>query len=220
MRIISDFKDYYDGGMGFFSSEPLYLRKTVMHKQLQSSSSGPHFAHVPLASTDASYMELNEFCKKNTFDKGAVSMNGKLYPFLHINGVHYYTHSDKIPKFCAKFFEKESKRNDNMMAYHTKFNCPIFAFRNVKNAVEQWYGNEIHKSGKSNYYRSFYMFELNPNLKSYEFFRVKDAYSAFQEIEMWLSNQASPEKSIPSVSNNDMIEAKGFDLKHSFRNTK
>jgi hypothetical protein len=37
---------------------------------------------------------------------------------------------------------------------------------------------------------------------------------------MYLSNQAAPEKPIPAISNSDMIEAKGFDLKNSFRKAK
>ena len=46
-----------------------------------------------------------------------------------------------------------------------------------------------------------------------------DPYQAFQEINMWMSNQAMPEKVIPEIDNKTMIEIKGFD-KFSFRKDK
>lgn len=41
-------------------------------------------------------------------------------------------------------------------------------------------------------------------------------YTAYQELQMWMSNQAIPHKPIPKVSDKDMVTAKGFD-KWSFR---
>ena len=60
----------------------------------------------------------------------------------------------------------------------------------------------------------------NPCLRVYQFFKIMDAYTCFQEIAMFMSNMANPEKPIPQISNNDMIQAKGFDLKYSFRKDK
>jgi hypothetical protein len=59
--------------------------------------------------------------------------------------------------------------------------------------------------------------KINACLKDLEFFRVVDPYTAFQEIQMFFGKLRSPERPIPEISNSDMIEAKGFDLKSSFR---
>lgn len=59
--------------------------------------------------------------------------------------------------------------------------------------------------------------ELNACLKAVEFHRLVDPFTTFQEIQMFLGGLAAPEKSIPPVSDKDMIVAKGFDLKTSFR---
>ena len=56
----------------------------------------------------------------------------------------------------------------------------------------------------------------NAELKPFEFYRVFDSYTAYQEVAMWLSNQAVPIKPIPKISDKIMIEIKGFD-KFSFR---
>jgi hypothetical protein len=56
----------------------------------------------------------------------------------------------------------------------------------------------------------------NGCLKPFEFYRVFDPYLAFQEIAMWLGNQAVPIKPIPKIDDVTMAEIKGFD-KFSFR---
>ena len=56
----------------------------------------------------------------------------------------------------------------------------------------------------------------NGQLKPFEFYGVFDPYLAFQEISMWMGNQAVPIKPIPEISDEIMAEIKGFD-KFSFR---
>lgn len=56
----------------------------------------------------------------------------------------------------------------------------------------------------------------NGLLKPFEFYRIFDPYLAFQEISMWLGNQAVPIKPIPKLDDVTMAEIKGFD-KFSFR---
>lgn len=56
----------------------------------------------------------------------------------------------------------------------------------------------------------------NAALKPFEFYRVFDPYRAFQEISMWMGNQAVPIKPIPEIPDEIMAEIKGFN-KFSFR---
>jgi len=58
---------------------------------------------------------------------------------------------------------------------------------------------------------------VNGELQRLEFMRVVDPFTAFQEIAMWLGSQAWPGNAIPAVSDIDMVAAKGFDTKWSFR---
>lgn len=57
---------------------------------------------------------------------------------------------------------------------------------------------------------------INGILNPLEFWRVFDHFTTYQEISMFLSNIAAPEKPIPQPSDIDMRDAKGFD-KWSFR---
>jgi len=56
----------------------------------------------------------------------------------------------------------------------------------------------------------------NQCLKDYEFYRVLDPPTAFQELQMYLGGLAAPQEIIPPISDKDMIGAKGFN-EWSFR---
>ena len=64
-------------------------------------------------------------------------------------------------------------------------------------------------------------FTVNPNLTAFRFFKYKDAFTTFQEIQSYLSGVlGSPEKELIEVSDRSKIIKSGFDLKTSFRNRK
>jgi hypothetical protein len=50
--------------------------------------------------------------------------------------------------------------------------------------------------------------------------KVFDPYVAYHKIDSYLNNKAIPIKEIPKISDEIMIEIKGFDLKTSFRKPK
>ena len=58
---------------------------------------------------------------------------------------------------------------------------------------------------------------LDACLKEVHFQSVFDPYLAYQEITMFMGRIGWPGNRIPEVSDKDMIQAKGFDLKASFR---
>ena len=58
---------------------------------------------------------------------------------------------------------------------------------------------------------------INPQLKRFNFAKVLDPYTAYQELQMYVANMAMPNKPIPEISDKDMLEIKGFDPKWSFR---
>jgi len=61
---------------------------------------------------------------------------------------------------------------------------------------------------------------LNPRLKDYGFDRIKDSFTTFQEISMYLSNILVEQKETVVVQDKFRIEQHGFDLKKSFRKEK
>jgi hypothetical protein len=92
----------------------------------------------------------------------------------------------------------ESPRYKSMFEEHK---CPIFV------------GTRLGRWGRDSY------MEINGNLKAVGFMKIFDPYQAFQEIMMYLSNMAMPNKPIPHIDDVTMAEAKGFD-EFSFRKPK
>lgn len=52
---------------------------------------------------------------------------------------------------------------------------------------------------------------FNAELKPFDFVRIVEPFTAFQEISMFMGNLAVPLKEIPEISDQDMAIAKGFD---------
>jgi hypothetical protein len=61
---------------------------------------------------------------------------------------------------------------------------------------------------------------LNARLKDFGFEKIKDSFTAFQEISMYLANILVEQKEIATVDDKHRIERHGFDLKQSFRHRK
>lgn len=98
--------------------------------------------------------------------------------------------------FGPEGYQREADKHAKLFEDHLS---PVF----VATCQEGW-GSE----GK--------VIEYNALLRPYDFMRVFDPYSAYQEISMYLGNMAFPNRPIPHVSDEDMAAAKGFD-KFSFR---
>jgi hypothetical protein len=59
---------------------------------------------------------------------------------------------------------------------------------------------------------------INSRLATFEFFKVFDVYSCYQELEMWMSGTLSyPQNMMIEVQNESKIEKHGFDKKYGFR---
>jgi len=91
---------------------------------------------------------------------------------------------------------------------------PIFTIQLVQwNDEHATRNNVLKKRGYE------YLVTCNGPLKSIGFHQVKDAYTAWQELQMYLSNQALPPKPMPVISDEDKIHTHGMD-KFSFRKPK
>lgn len=63
-----------------------------------------------------------------------------------------------------------------------------------------------------------YMLILNPNLSDWNFYKVKDAYTAYQDISMYLSGVLGlNDPETVSISDKDMKSQKGFGHKYAFK---
>ena len=114
------------------------------------------------------------------------------------------------PKSVNNFFKRVNQldQSKDWTDFFLQYKTPIFIYNTDKNVDR---------------------LEINAELKKIEFYKVFDNYSAFQELEMFISSTLCLTDSSPSkykgmkinndISDKDMRDAKGFDNK-SFKKRK
>lgn len=228
MRIISDFRDYYDcvQAMGQDLGTQ-YLRK----KRIVELNTFPFPTFWCLPSNRAPV----------GFRVAIIGFCGKIYPALEVTydwaqpPVFCYTVEEVdvvVEAHCSKKeiesyrWKTTRKRYWRHSRHHTAWydrqrRTAVVKFFNECAEQQDRHGQFFIDEGcpifVARYDRTNNMsITFNECLKPLEFFRMFDTYTAFQEIYMYVCNLALPFKPIPKVSDKDMVMAKGFN-KWSFR---
>lgn len=228
MKIISSYPDYYDCIQRYYpdSKEPLYIR--------EFSESKHHICNSILERL--SYIEVLNL----RFRSGIIYFCGKIYPYIRISewqdghiALKYHFNNEDIRKHVASYGKRHEKIFDTIKEYgihrytyrsRSRFeHCKLFFEENKRKEAEltnhiKSIDNKCPVILLEESYREV-VIQKNPVLRNLNFQRIFPPESAYQEINMFLSNQAVPLKPIPYISDKDMVEAKGFD-KFSFRNDK
>lgn len=226
MRIISDTHDYYDSVQKFGQDDQLIYHRKEKVVYFPGYSSGfytrPNY-HVSFAPS----LYIIGFC-------------GKIYPVVRIDATGSFLtprrkYHESVKAFCYNVEEidkfVEANYNEKQIAgYYSKGqkdgNYWIYGVRRFDfvKLFDKYKTNRDYKFDESPIFITRYRkneteITYNGILKDFEFYRIFDPYSAFQELQMYLSNIAQPNRPIPAVSDEDMAAAKGFD-KFSFRKDK
>lgn len=222
MRIISKFQDYYDISMAYGQDENLvWVRNTeeipMNHLDLRIKKSWFSNYH------------LNTRNKLCDVDVTFLAFCGKLYPIhtgktrvsryssvvdvtLHTNSVDEmkeaftrftgedlkYADKDQFPFWMSKVeivaFHDWLKKPCHDL--HTKFDCPVLLLTEKK----------VIKC---------------PKLLDFKFQRVKDSFTAYQEISMYISGVMGQQQNpTVTISDKSKILKHGFDPKYGFRKRK
>lgn len=215
MRIKSPFRDYYDGLRSY--DNPLYIRETS-RRDIHSSLSFRIREVGPKGRTVRYCPILVGFCDK--IYPAFVTYN-TLPGLLKVDKYVYYKIEDLIKNSKVELTKDEINSFSNCSIKYTRRDCVGFGLNpDLTKEYNQYFSAEspcfiIFNEDK--YQSDTRTLEINPNLRSYEFYKLFDTVSAFQELEMYLGGLASPEKPIPYIPDEVMIEAKGFDRRYSFR---
>jgi len=217
MRIISDFHDYYDCAQSYGQDmETIYQRKEkeIEYKEKMFPFFYGFRYNSPLDCATRAW--VIGFC-------------GNIYPVLEVckneDSDYCYNIEQLESSFETNFKKKEIeeyylkktgwKKNkksgrDNTKKYFAKY-------EEKKKSYER-----LFKENRSPLFvakeRKYYdcLINYNAPLKDFEFYKIFDPHTAYQEISMYMYNFAEPMKEIPEISDETMAEIKGFD-KWSFR---
>jgi hypothetical protein len=209
MKISSKFHDYYDCGVKFgHDPKSVYTREEKTFKLKQSLF--PTFQHYDGKAGRANYDSFwIGFCgvwyfgiKESFHGLGryqVATLERFIYDTKEIEEILGKYNKNSFFDFWSK--SKGGIRIIDINRTHDEklfleYDCPILHFKKDHNG--------------------FYL-TTNPKLKEYNFEKVFDPFSAFQEIEMFLGNSLAKQIDPPILSDKGRITAHGFDLKTSFR---
>ncbi len=215
MKLHTDFHDYYDYAVGYGIDENVHYNRfsKQVEVQIQLKFDFPAFRDANLLG----------FC-------------GKIYPFIKLQKYNKkYDWGEYEPKdlkiveqFYAFSFEEYKNKESEWEEFLWDFQY-IDSSRELK--MKQFFldwsyqSNDIFLEYKVPSWvltlqRNQTTGIINPKLKDYDFERIKDAFTAFQDISMYLSNILVEQKETTTIEDKFRIEQHGFDKKTSFRKGK
>jgi hypothetical protein len=231
-------KDYYDGVVGtmgidktiVYDREIIELEYPKMPKYFKRKNIFGFRSH-----DDSPFVKIGYYGIKKEFYKKyqhsayfIIGFCGKLYVgwklYYEVKNIKYPFFKELITEitydfdFMKTILDKGYGNNLEDSTNYVKTYNAIQLFRDLKAPVFV-YDTDFKRTSLERYgYKNYEKFFINPLLKNYEFYKVFDAFQAFQEISMFMGGVLGRgEKEIVEVQDKYKITQHGFDYKWSFR---
>lgn len=228
MKIISKYKDYYDSIVNTVGIDNAIVFK---RDQLDEKEITLDNLYTPLKIDDSNKTPQNNN-ESISYHFKLLGYCGSIYPCLQIKKSYYESYNnteefiydvDIIKETYFKLYNQKDKYiafNHNWNNYISQTNnkklLSIFLDKKVISFV-------IFKHGLTGWYRdskTVCCISYNPILKNYHFFKVKDAFTAFNEISIFVAEQLNTEISEFNMTDKQLVVSKGFDPIYGFRKRK
>lgn len=219
MRIISRFQDYYDRAMAHGADQSrVFLREQVEYAEQSKTLPVPEYLKQFLQLT-----KQGDTRKGVTLSPFLVAFAGKLYPGVYCSrpaSADLTQESDGPISEC--FYELEQllifcKKHDISLEKKWFFDqqteaqryAQFFDLRGSDRCEKMLAEHGIAVAAATHQGGSKVM--VNPALKTFEFFRVFDAWQTYQELDMYLGALAAPDTKPPvQIADKDRIAQHGF----------
>ena len=223
MFIISKFRDYYDTAIGYG------IDKTIVYNRAEEMiSSENKVRHLDYE--DASFVNKEA---RYSFYTYYVGFCGTIYPVVkvHINqdffnqkDIFFYNKED-FKKFLVGL-GVESKRGKYRF---DRYKLDKKLYRKIyitnENSIDDFYDSKYPEYEKLFLANKIPLFTvrqdlitLNGRLQDFNFQTIKDPFTAFQDIQMYISGViGAPERPMVQISDKDLAHKKGHGGKYSFK---
>lgn len=235
MYIISKFKDYYDSALGVTGVDKsiVYDRKNIEieNKEIPLEAYKPLISETLWGYEHQHILHLNKNERRyKDVEYFLVGFCGKYYLGFKF---YYLAENDPLKRYEIDFkYDLDEVRKHLDLGTHKKFSWKRHGdhFESLVKAVNEYDSDVIFRKYNTPCFVYHYatklskstrvgrkLLTINPNLKEFEFAKAVDPFTAFQEIQMYISGVLGiNEKEVIVVSDKDRIAAHGFD-KWSFR---
>jgi len=228
MLIISKQKDYYDGVVGTMGVDKTIVYERHTKEYIKRNEFPKEFCYDMTRGWKERSPELNvgithlkegieKYKRVNWF---IVGFCGKLY----IGWKLWYREEDGLSGEWKYDISYDFDYVEPMIKISYMFHKPSDSVKKILNYNAINIFREHHTPSFIYYEDDGYRvsrnekFIVNPILKDFEFYKVFDSFTAFQEIQMFLGGVlGSGENDMVEISNKNKILKHGFDYKWSFR---
>ncbi len=201
MRIVSPYRDYYDHVMQHG------VDQSVVYVRYPKTIETPNY-------TINGYRREFHICGRYYPAISKMSPKGVMVDFAwaSLRPKTYYTFDEYMEdhlntnvwdkKDLQRFFTVHDHQHERSRQYNIEHDSPIVMFH-----LDQSFPN-----------RRTALITLNPRLSEFEFQRIIDPYTMYQNVDMFVSGVLSHPSNPPvQVKDKDMIVKKGFDSEYGFR---
>jgi hypothetical protein len=220
MKIHSKFRDYYDSVQSFGQDENVHFIRNTEQISIPAAIQSNIFKNVSFESFLVKTLEKSDYAFLVPF---VIFFCGRIYRGVRYQSYNYHTRESvdlgKIfynKEEAIKFFQENQDLKTSFYFSERK--------RSASEKLGKWLENqqtlELEEYAIENKLpiiaigREAYK---NPSLQYLEFFRVVDSYTAYQELDMYISGVLSKDSAMMvEISDKDRIPQHGFD-KWSFR---
>lgn len=236
MRIISKFKDYYDGGLAYGQDDSVVYVRLTEDLQRVNQWDSKKYSEMWERTKDAPYIGRTfpniyvkpehrpvEHWSTKTSEAGYIAFCGKIYP--------YYKMLVKNPDPKALYGERSMWVN----SFDKRFDEYVFLTKRWRadasdkhyETYAEWFSDNsgYEDPGLNLFFNSPVVIQsngvdliVNPCLKNYDFQKVIDPFTAFQEISMFVGGVLTNNPTPPDTqSDKAKVVSHGFDPKYGFR---
>lgn len=231
MKIISKFRDYYDSLQAHGTDHDLLLlRETVEHKD-KNPGWAPLFKHFEPCVTYRSYDQYRAFRETRKWSElrvqtGVVLFVGKPYLFFHTSRSLRdapFTLEERFIYNLAEIDALVQEHGSESIYEHSKsykwsrpqksWVLSVWELAHSKSFeafASEMQAPIIYIGGKG-------WAKTYPRLADLQFYKVVDAWQAYQELSMFLGNIAAPDRVPVNIADRDRVQQHGFDMKYGFR---
>ncbi len=233
MRILTNFKDYYDYGNILHDDYITFDRRSskVSFLDKEDNFFKNEFKYS-FSNKTLSLSDVSSFNRYTNWTLGVLYFCNKVIPFIkkkpkvlekvevyydvdsflvkHQNDIEstrpaYYFSTKHYIDTINLFFQSDFELKQDL---YLKYNTPYFV-----------YEFDYQRDKNSTHLYNFNI-ELLPKLSDYEFYKQFDGHQAYQEIEMFIGNFLKlKENPMIELTDKDKLLQHGFDPKYGFRKT-
>ncbi len=233
MRLLTNFKDYYDGVQALGFDDNIVYRRIPEVVNLGHQGTSDDLLTEKLIRVNLPHSR--RISNGESWERVVVGVCGKLYlgirhktlipgtwPQKYNHKYYYDTNSLKKafpgrsasgPKYTPSWVKSYvgypdlGLFDDNCDEVFVRLGVPIFIYDATAGTGLDYSKREIKVTG----------IVKNANLKEAEFYKVVPDYQIFQELEMYLGNVLVTRDEIPVMDDKQKIASHGFDGKYGFR---